>query len=308
MPHPSTDINRKKLSTGTKLALRGLLVNAVLATVKVISGIVGHSYALIADGVESCLDVFGSLAVVSGLKLAAEPPDENHPYGHGKAEPLTALLIAFALIAAAIILAIISFREILSEAHRPPAPFTLIVLIAVIAVKETLYRLVSHANDEIKSLALRADAWHHRSDAFTSAAAFIGIAIAVVGGDQFATADEWAALVACSIIAFNGYRLLRPALAEIMDEAPSPAIRASIAASARSCDGVLELDTCRVRKMGLEYYVDLHIRVPGNLTVLQGHHIAHQVKDTIRSSHTEVCDVLVHVEPESDDIGRSIQA
>ncbi len=287
------------------MALAGLGVNTGLAFTKILAGVIGHSYALIADGVESTLDIFGSLVVVGGLRVAATPPDQDHPYGHGKAEPLAAAVISLALIGAAVGLAVMSIREILTP-HHAPAPYTLLVLIGVIVLKETLFRAAMKVGDLIDSTAVRTDAWHHRSDAITSAAAFLGIGIAVIGGKGYESADDWAALLACGVIAFNGFRLIGPALADLMDAAPSPELEARVRTAAGNVPGVIDLDKYRARKMGLDYYVELHIRVDGSIPVLEGHRIAHRVKDAVRTATPQIADVLVHVEPPADAHGRSI--
>lgn len=300
-----SDIITRRLNRGARWALGGLCVNLALAGGKILAGVTGQSYALIADGIESCLDIFGSLVVMSGLRLAAVPPDADHPYGHGKAEPLAGAVVAIALLGAAVGLGAMSVREIL-EPHHAPAPFTLVVLVFVIAVKEILFRLLRGVGRDIGSGAIEADAWHHRSDAITSAAAFVGISVALVGGDGYEAADDWGALLACGIIGWNGVRLLRPALAEIMDAAPPDDVVAGIRATAAGVPGVDALDKFRVRKAGLNYYVDLHARVDGAISVLEGHRIAHRVKDAVRASHPEVVDVLVHIEPQADATGRSL--
>jgi cation diffusion facilitator family transporter len=287
---------QKRLQKGADLALMGVAVNLLLATAKIAGGVWGHCYALIADGIESGLDIFSSLLLWLGLRIAAEPPDDEHPYGHGKAEPIAAVAVALAVIAAALGLTIQSIREILTP-HHSPAPFTLIVLVLVVVVKEALFRKVHQASHELGSKAVESDAWHHRSDAITSASAFLGITIALIGGPGWEPADDWAALFACGLIGFNGFRLLVPALHEVMDTAPPRELTDSIIAAASATQGVLDLEKCRVRKMGLEFYVDLHVAVDGALTVTEGHRIAHCVKDAIRKDHPAVTDVLVHVEP-----------
>lgn len=302
---PEASLIRSRIDRGGRWALFGLFANCLLAAAKIASGVGGHSYALVADGFESLLDVFGSLAVISGLRWAATPPDADHPYGHGKAEPLAVVFVALVLLGAALGLAAMSVREIL-QPHHAPAPFTLVVLAVVVVGKETLFRVLNRVSRDIRSGAVEADAWHHRSDALTSAAAFIGIAIALIGGPGFEPADDWAALAACGVIGWNGMRLLRPAFAEIMDAAPPQQVVEAFRATAAGTTGVIALDKCRIRKMGLEYYVDLHVRVDGDISVLEGHRIAHCVKDTLRVRHPEIADVLVHVEPEADDTGRSM--
>jgi cation diffusion facilitator family transporter len=290
--HAST----KNLQTGARVALLGLVINVAFATAKIAAGIIGHAYVLIADGIESTLDIGGSIIIWGGLTVAAKPPDQTHPYGHGKAEPIAAIVVAMGVLVAAIGLAIESVREILTP-HHGPAPFTLAVLVVVIVVKEILFRYVNRVGKEFESTAVQTDAWHHRSDALTSAAAFIGISVALIGGERWRSADDWAALFACAVIAANGFRLLLPAFYEIMDTAPRARIVRAICGVASSVPGVVEVEKCRARKMGLDFYVDLHARVDGNISVHEGHAIAHRVKAAIQQSNPRVADVLVHIEP-----------
>jgi cation diffusion facilitator family transporter len=290
------------LQSGARVALFGLVVNAFLAVAKIVSGVLGHSYALIADGIESTLDIFGSVVIWGGLKVAARPPDATHPYGHGKAEPIAAAVVAAGVIAAAAGLAIESVREILTP-HRGPAPWTLLVLIVIVIVKELLYRFVNSVGVRVESTAVKTDAWHHRSDALTSVAAFIGISIALIGGEGWEPADDWAALFACGLIAFNGFRLLVPTLHEIMDTAPRGEMAATIQQAAAAVPGVRLVEKCLLRKMGLYFYVDLHVGVDGAMSVRDGHDIAHEVKNAIRASDPRITDVLVHVEPFDDLLG-----
>jgi cation diffusion facilitator family transporter len=290
--HAST----KNLQTGARVALLGLVVNVMLASAKIVAGLIGHAYVLIADGIESALDVGGSIVIWGGLTVAARPPDKTHPYGHGKAEPIAAIVVAFGVFAAALVIAIQSVREILLP-HRGPAPWTLAVLIVAVVIKEVLFRYVIRFGRKVESTAVKTDAWHHRIDAMTSTAAFIGISIALIGGKPWQSADDWAALVACALIGWNGYRLARPAFFEIMDTAPHGKFITSIRKAARSVPGVVEVEKCRARKMGLDFYVDLHARVDGNISVHEGHAIAHRVKAAIQQSNPRVADVLVHIEP-----------
>ena len=291
-PHASA-IN---LQIGARIALFGLAINIMLASVKIVAGFFGNAYVLIADGIESAMDVGGSIVIWGGLKVAARPPDPTHPYGHGKAEPIAAVIVAIGVLAAALGLAIQSVREIFLP-HHGPAPYTLVVLIVAVIVKETLYRYVIRFGRNVESTAVQTDAWHHRTDAITSIAAFVGISVALIGGEPWQSADDWAALFACALIGANGYRLLRPALYEIMDTAPGGKIVRSIRRAARSVPGVIEVEKCRVRKMGLDFYVDLHVGVKDSISVREGHEIAHQVKAAIQQNDSRVADVLVHIEP-----------
>src|SRR5438477_6412567 len=223
--HPHASVNN--LQTGARIALFGLAVNIMLASVKILAGFFGNAYVLIADGIESAMDVGGSIVIWGGLKVAARPPDRTHPYGHGKAEPIAAVIVAIGVVAAAFGLAIQSVREIFLP-HHGPAPYTLVVLVVAVIVKEILYRYVIRFGRSVESTAVQTDAWHHRTDALTSSAAFIGISVALVGGETWQSADDWAALFACALIGANGSRLLRPALYEIMDTAPGGYIGRSI--------------------------------------------------------------------------------
>ncbi len=292
-------IHQHRVSLGIRSTIAGVIVNVAFAAVKGTAGVIGHSYALIADAVESALDIFSSVAVLGGLRIAAIPPDENHPYGHGKAEPLAAMVVALVLMVVALSLAVGSVHEILLASHRSPEPFTLYVLIGVVTIKELLYRFVIKVGKEMGSSAVQADAWHHRSDAVTSLAALVGIGITIIGGPDYASADDWAALFASGIILWNAYRLLRPALDEIMDATPSPDLEGQVRKIAMTVAGVKGLDKCHVRKMGLYYYVDLHVMVDGSLPVRVGHEIAHQVKDEVKRSNGAVMDVFIHVEPDA---------
>ena len=282
--------------TGARFALFGLIVNIILAAAKILAGVIGHAYVLIADGIESALDVGGSIVIWGGLTVAARPPDQTHPYGHGKAEPIAAVIVAVGVLVAAVGLAIQSVREIFLP-HHGPAPWTLAVLVVTVVIKETLYRYAIRFGRKVESTAVKTDAWHHRMDAMTSIAAFIGISVALIGGEKWQSADDWAALVACALIAANGIRLARPAFFEIMDTAPGGKIVRSIRAVSSSVPGVVEVEKCHARKMGLDYYVDLHVGVDGNISVHEGHEIAHRVKSAIQQSDSRIADVLVHIEP-----------
>ncbi len=281
---------------GIRSSILGIIINALLAAIKGIAGVLGNSYALVADAIESGSDVFSSIIVLSGLKIASVPPDENHPYGHGKAEPLAGIVVSLALFGAAISILVQSVHEI-QLPHHAPAPFTLIVLVLVIITKESLFRFVFRIGESTQSIAVKTDAWHHRSDALTSAAAFVGISVALIGGKGYESADDWAAMAASVLIAFNAYRLFRPAINEIMDVAPSPEIERQVRNVAMGVEGVVDLDKCNIRKMGFDYYVDLHVIVEGEISVREGHEIAHRVKDAIRAANPRISDALIHIEP-----------
>jgi cation diffusion facilitator family transporter len=291
---PSSDQHPAVL--GVKATLWSIWGSFILVIVKLISGVVGHSYALIADAIESASDVFSSFVVLLGLKIASKKPDIDHPYGHGKAEPLGAMVVSLSLIVAAIFISIQSIRHI-SLPHETPAPFTLVVLAVIIGVKEYLYRRMKRIGKKINSAAVMADAGHHRADSLCSLTAFIGIAIAITGGKGYENADNWAALVAAAICIYNAYRLFIPAFTEVMDAAPPNEITEEIKAIATAVPKVKGIEKCLVRKMGFEYFVDIHVLVEAHLTVKEGHDIGHMVKDAIIMQKPLVYDVLTHIEP-----------
>lgn len=282
--------------TAERTIFFSIAANACLAIIKGLAGFFGGSYALIADSIESTTDIFSSLLVLFGIKYANRPADKNHPYGHGRAEPLITFLVVGFLITSATIIAYESFIH-LQTPHDLPKPWTLFVLGTIIIWKEISYRIVISKSREIKSSSLRADAWHHRSDAITSIAAFIGISIAILGGKGYESADDWAALFASAFILYNSYRIFRPALGEIMDEHTYDDLVDEIRNVALTVDGILDTEKCFIRKTGMKYHVDLHAIVAGDITVTEGHSIAHKLKDTLCEKIPQLGNVLIHVEP-----------
>ena len=270
--------------------------NALLAIIKWVTGYFGNSYALIADAIESTTDFFSSFLVLFGLKYASRPADKNHPYGHGKAEPLVTFLVVGFLITSALIIAHESIKNIQAP-DGPPKPFTLIILAAIIIWKEISYQLVIRKSKETKSTLLKADAWHHRSDAITSITAFIGISIALIMGKGYEAADDWAALFASAFILYNCYLIFRPALGEIMDEHHYDDLIDQIRALSITVPGVVATEKCQVRKVGMRYFIDLHIIVDGDISVREGHDIAHALKDKLMHELPELANILIHVEP-----------
>ena len=285
-----------RLQRSLRATFLGLAANVVLTVAKFLAGILGHSQALIADAVESLADIFSSIIVWRGLVVAETPPDEDHPYGHGKAEPLAAALVSVMLLLAAAWIAFNALHE-LNEPRIAPSPWTLIILIIIIAVKETLFRFVLHESETVESSAVETDAWHHRSDAITSAAAFLGISISLIGGKGYASADNWAAVAAAAVIAWNGWRLLRPAFNELMDRSPDRELIEKIRAVAATIPGVDKVEKCFVRKMGYQFFVDMHLEVDPQMTVENSHRIGHEVKNKVRAEIPSVRDVLIHIEP-----------
>lgn len=283
--------------TAIRTSIFSIIGNLFLVLIKGTAGVLGNSYALIADAIESTGDVFSSILVLIGLKYSTKPADENHPYGHGRFETLSTFAVIGFLVVSATIIAYESIQNIKTP-HEGPKTFTLYVLGAIILFKELSYQYVIRKSRETHSSSLKADAWHHRSDAITSVMAFIGIAIAIFMGDGFEAADDWAALIASGIIIFNAYKIFRPVLREISDEQIYDDLIAQIRKIAITVSGVVDTEKCHVRKMGMTYYVDLHMIVDGNISVIQGHKIAHDLKDEIQKQIPQVADVLVHTEPD----------
>lgn len=280
----------------------GLLTNTALAIVKVIAGIAGHSQALIADGIESSADVCSSLVVWSGLRISARSADDDYPFGYGKAEPLSALAVGLLLILAALMIAVESVRQILTP-HLTPRPFTLVVLVAVVLIKEVLFRRVIRVGADVGSTAVQADAWHHRSDAITSAAAFVGISVALIGGPGWEAADDWAALLASVIIVYNAIGVIRPATQDLMDRAPGDEMISRVAAAAAAVPGVSAIEKLKVRKAGMGYYVDLHVQADPAMPLHAAHVLSGMVKSAIREAVPEVTGALIHMEPYEADGG-----
>lgn len=276
--------------------LVGIAVNAALAMFKILTGVFGNSYALIADGIESTSDIVTSLVIWGGLRVSITPADEQHPYGYGKAEALAGIVAALALLGAAIIIAVQSVREILTPHHLPHWS-TLCVLLLVVAIKEKMARWVGKIGSEAESTSLQADAWHHRSDALTSLAAFLGITIGLVGGPGYEPADDWAALMACLVITYSSFRLIRMAVRDLLDVSPPKHFEEQVRAIALGVNGVLAIEKCRIRKSGTAYFIEIHVEVDGLATVQQGHNIGGNVRCVLRNSDLRVADAFVHIEP-----------
>lgn len=282
--------------TAVKTIYFSILSNVVLATIKWLAGFFGHSYALIADAIESTTDIVSSTLVLFGIKYSSKPADKNHPYGHGRVEPLITFLVVGFLIFSATIIAIQGIENIRTP-HESPEPYTLLVLLAIIAWKEISYRLVVRKSKETKSTSLKTDAWHHRSDAITSVAAFIGISVALLLGDGYESADDWAALFASAFILYNCYLIFRPALGEIMDEHTHDEIVNQIKEISKKVEGVIDTEKCFVRKTGMQFHIDLHIIVDSQISVKEGHYISHKLKNQIREEVPEISNILIHIEP-----------
>jgi cation diffusion facilitator family transporter len=285
-----------KIKTAIKASYFSIIGNIILAIIKGLAGFFGHSYALIADAIESTTDIFASILVLMGLKYANKPADKNHPYGHGKAEPLITFLVVGFLITSAIIIMHEGIVNLGKQRELPKA-WTLIVLGIIIIWKEISYRFVVKKSKETGSSSLKADAWHHRSDAITSVTAFIGISMTLLLGEEFVNADIYAAFFAAIFILYNSYLIFRPALGEIMDENLHEDLIAEIRKVSLTVDGILDTEKCLIRKSGMKYHVDLHAIVEGKQSVKEGHYLAHKLKDKLQSEIESIEEVLIHIEP-----------
>ena len=286
---------------GIRAAQIGVVINAALAGAKFAAGVLGNTYALVADAVESLADIIASLIVWGGLHISAQPADEDHPFGHGKAEALAAAVVSMMLIGAAILIAIHSIHEIRTP-HRTPAPWTLGVLVVVMLIKWTLSRWVRSVGQTLESSAVHADATHHLSDAVTSAAAFIGISIALIGsrtagGSGWASADDWAALVAAGVIAYNGFAMLRGTVDDLMDRVPGKDVMEAIERAAHSVPEVMATEKITARRSGTTYWVTLHVQAAPSLSLHDAHVVSGKVKSAIRAAVPKAEWVLVHMEP-----------
>ncbi|MBL8987906.1 MAG: cation transporter, partial [Gemmatimonadetes bacterium] len=254
------------------------------------------SYALIADAVESMADLFGSVVVWGGLRISGREADERFPFGYGKAETVATVIVGMLLVGAAVGIGIEAVREIVTP-HHAPAPFTLVVLVLVVVVKETWSRRVFRQAQAAGSSLVAADAWHHRSDALTSVAAFIGISVALIGGPGWEAADDVAALIAAFVILVNGWLIVRPAVFELMDRSPENPLLEQVDAAARSVPEVRDTEKLRIRKMGSALFVEIHVQSEPTMSLRDAHVVSGKVKTAVRRSVPRVVDVLVHMEP-----------
>lgn len=298
--------------SGSRILLASVAINTTLTVVKILGGMLGHSQALIADGIESGLDIFSSAIIWGAFQYSGKPPDPEHPYGHGKLESLAAVVGAIFVLGAGAAVAIHSglqivaqYTSVIDHAQHMPKSWTLLVLLGVITIKEALYRILMKRGTAMASSAIQAEAWHHRSDAITSFAAFAGISIALIGGKNWESADNWAALFSCVLILKNGLHMLRKSVGEIIDEQVSAEIVRRVEGVAAAVNGVSSTEKCRVRKSGLTLLADIHIRVPAIMTVQQGHTISHEVKDRLLEAGLNLSDVTVHLEPEAPSLSRA---
>ena len=295
--HSHSAVGARPEEQARKTLIFSVFGTLLLVALKMTVGIVGQSEAVLADAIESCGDVISTVLLIIAFSYSRKPADQRHPYGHGKIEPLASFIVVLLLVGAAFIIGFRSVTGIFYSDGNVPKTFTLYFLIGVILYKETMYQIIISKANKLNSSAMRADAWHHRSDAITSLAALIGVGIAVIGGPKYASADSWAALLGCIVILYNAYKMFIPIVGEILDENSYPELEKEIFDISRSVEGVIYVEKAFIRKSGLKYLVDMHLIVDGNISVLEGHYISHVVKDKIMAEKDDVQDVLIHIEP-----------
>lgn len=282
--------------TASKAVVFSIIGNILLAAIKWVTGLLGNSYALVADAIESTSDIVASFLVLMGIKYANRPADKNHPYGHGRAEPLVTFIVVMFLFSSALLIAYQSIINIRTP-HEAPKPFTLYVLAGIILWKEISYRYVIYKSKQVNSSSLKAEAWHHRSDAITSLAAFIGIFVALFLGEGYESADDWAALGASAFILYNCYTIFRPALGEIMDEHTHHDLFEEIKRVSAKVPGICDTEKCFIRKAGLQFHIELHAKVDAHISVKEGHDLSHHLKDKLREEIQELGHITIHIEP-----------
>jgi cation diffusion facilitator family transporter len=291
---------QESLRTGRGSALGAIALNGLIGVLKLAAGLLGHSYALLADAAESFTDVFSSSISLFGLTVAATPADRTHPFGHSRAETLASAAVSLALAA---IGGLIFWHAALSlsEPRLAPDPRTLLVLVPVILAKEWMFHRLRARGKATGSVAIVTEAWHQRSDVVTSIAALAGILIAWIGGPRWSHADSWAAMVASVWLVGVGLWLLNPTLHELMEGSVDPSLTAFVRQTGLDCPGIRGIDKVWVRKLGMRLIVDLHIEVDPDISVQEGHRLAHDVKSKIQAELPQVLDVMVHVEPYDPD-------
>lgn len=283
----------------SRVASWGIGVNIFLVVLKSVGGLVTGSAALVADAFNSIGDVASSLAVHGGLWLAQQDEDEDHPYGHTKAESIAALSIAILIAFSAIALAIETVRRMNNAPAVPPMLAACIAAISAV-IKEVMYWKTSRIGKTVDSRALQAIAWDHRSDALCSGLIAMTLFAAPYLGFAGQYVDPALALFVCVLLIVVGIRLFRQTSLELMDQQADPAMTDAIRDIAEHNREVTQTEKLRVRKSGLEYFVDIHVQVDQNLTVNEGHRIGHDVKDAVMSDFPRVRDVLVHIEPDDE--------
>jgi len=279
-----------------RIAIASVVIGAGLATAKITIGLNAHSTATVSDGIESAGDVLTSCLVLLGLVIASKPPDSEHPYGHGRLETISALVVGMILAASGVLIAFESLH-LANVSNHSPAPYAVWPLLASIAIKSIMSAAKLRFARKIGSSALAADGWHDTVDIVSGCTALLGLVITLIDPDRFSAADHVAGSAIGIIIVLLGIRVVRDTMLQLMDTMPDPEAMDRIRMTGLTVPGVLGIEKCFARKTGLKWHVDLHLEVDPAMTVYDSHEIATQVKEKIRSEVDWVADVLVHVEP-----------
>lgn len=296
-----------RLRIARRLALLSVATSAVLAATKIVVGTLAGSTSVVADGVESAGDVVASTVLMFGLAVAARPPDEHHPYGHGRFEMLTGLALGFLLAAVGVGIAVKSVVRV-GQVHEPPAAYGVWPLVASILAKGVLSGIKLRYGRRIKSAALIADAWNDSVDILSGTVALAALGLTLYDPTRFLAFDHYGGFAVGLIVIFLGLRVVRETSLQLMDTMPAVELMDAIRESARRVPGVLGVEKCYARKTGLQYHVDLHLELDPELTVRASHDLATQVRERIKQDLDWVADVMVHVEPYSGPIPRAESA
>ncbi len=286
----------QRLRAGRRLAVVSIVTSAALAVAKIVIGWMAGSTSVVADGVESAGDVVASTVLLFGLAVAARPPDEHHPYGHGRFEMLTGLALGFLLAAVGVGIAVKSVMRA-AAVHEPPAAYGIWPLIASILAKGILSSVKLSYGKRIKSAALVADAWNDSVDILSGTVALAALGLTLYDPERFLAFDHYGGFAVGLIVIFLGLRVVRETSLQLMDTMPAVELMDAIREVARGVPGVLGVEKCYARKTGLQYHVDLHLELDPDLTVRASHDLASQVRDRIKQELDWVADVMVHVEP-----------
>lgn len=295
----SAHVMKDQKRVGRKVTLIGALVNLSLIVVKFVAGFLGNSHALIADGVHSVSDLFTDAVVLVGLGLGRKAPDEGHPFGHARFETLSSAIVGIGLLGASIYIGIDAALNIYHHTEQHPTALALAAAGLSIMIKEALYRYTVHLGRRIKSAALVANAWHHRSDALSSVAVLMGVTGAQIRPDWHIL-DAYAALVVSFLIAKVGLEIVWISIREFTDSAPSPEILDRIRDCARSVEGVIDVHDLKVRTSGGLYHMGLHVVIDGSQSVAEGHLIAKKVEECLDEEFDQLSEVIVHVDPDTE--------
>lgn len=283
----------------------GIIVNALLTVLKGIGGFLSGSKALLADALHSASDIAGSIVVLFGVKIANKPPDQEHPYGHGKAENIASIIVAFLLIVVGIEISISSSRIFLGVTPAAPGKLALVIIIISILIKEVLFHYKYHLGKKYNSSALISEAWHHRSDSLSSFAALLGIGSAIIGEyfniSLLLYGDAIAGIIVSIIVIKVGYDLAKESSLVIMEKVLDKESSQIYKQTVMTVDGVLRIDQMYARTHGSYVIIDIKVSVNPDITVKSGHDIAKEVKQTLLKKHKDIEDVLVHLNPYDED-------